>query len=50
MVADTPGASAERNLEQRVAVQQDHDGNKNAKREGVVGERLVGFVECMRPR
>ena len=48
MVIDTPRAGAKGNLEQRMAVQQDNDGNQDAKREGMMGQRLVRFVERMR--
>lgn len=50
MIVNTPGTGAESNLEQRVTVQQDDDGDQDTKRERMMGQRLVRFVEGVRPR
>lgn len=50
MVGDGPGASAQRDLEERVAVQQHDDGHQKPQRERKVGGRFVGFVEGVRTR
>lgn len=45
LVVDAPCACAERDLEERVAVEEHDDGDEEAERERVVGFGLVGFVE-----
>lgn len=48
MVVDTPGATAQGDLEQGVAVEDDDDGDEETGGEGVVGDGFVGFVEGVR--
>lgn len=45
VVVDTPGAAAQGDLQQGVAVEDDDDGHEETGREGVVGDGFMGFVE-----
>lgn len=47
---DAPGGGAERDLQRRVQVEQQHDGEQEALREGVVRLGLVRAVEGVRLR
>ena len=48
MVRYGPGARAQRDLEDGVAIEETDDGDEEAERESVVGGGLVGFVERVR--
>ena len=47
MVADSPGAGAEGDLEQGMAVEEADDGYQQSEREGMMCGRFVGLVESM---
>lgn len=48
VIADAPGAGPQCNLEEGVAVQQDHNGHQQTQGKGKVGGRLVRLVEGVR--
>lgn len=45
MVADSPGAGSEGDLQERVTVQQHDNGDEEAEGKGEVGGCFVGFIE-----
>ena len=48
VIINAPCASAERDLEARVKIEQDDDGNEEFERERVMCRRFVGLVEGVR--